>query len=66
MKVTNGVWVVNIAYDYKWATVYARYDSVEKAVAYGAQPEGDYANYKTRWLHEGDSLPAVGVLYGLR
>ena len=63
--VANGIWVVNIADDYSWATVYGRYASVEQANAYGAPAEGDYDEYHTRWLHEGEALPDVPVLYGL-
>ena len=65
MKVTNGIWVINIAYDYSWATVYGRYASVEQADAYGAPYEGDHDLYKTRWLHEGESLPDVDDLWGI-
>lgn len=62
MKVTNGVWVVKIAYDYSWATVYAKYADIEEAQRCDLN-ERNYRAFFVRWLHEGEDLPEVEVLH---
>lgn len=64
MKVNNGVWVVKIAHDYAWATIYGKYANVEEA-RHSGYTEADYDGFKVRYLHEGEELPNVEDLYGL-
>lgn len=66
IRVPEGkLWIVNIANDYSWATVYAKYNSLQEALGSCGLSEGNYDGYKTRWLREGEALPQVDDLYGI-
>lgn len=57
------VWVMHIANDYEWATLYTKITKTFTPA--DIEPEGDYETHKTRWLHAGEHMPDVGTLYGV-